>query len=306
MAYASDSVESATSESSQLRRIIGDITVVIPTVGRPILERCLHSLATGTVLPARAVIVDQGNNPAVGAWLRDVNELGLETLHVVSSGRSPASARNAGLNAAQTHFIAATDDDCLAAPNWLANMEELLHAHPTAIVTGRMEPAGAGRPPTTVTSTVPRVYSRPSVRILSPLQTANMGFSQETAGRIGPFDENLKIAEDNDWAYRALCMGITIVYEPALRVDHFHWRDSVQLRAQLYLYARDQGVFYGKHLRNGDWSMVARTALSLYRGARALIGGFLANDHGRRVSGYATTTRLLPGVYAGLRSLPSP
>jgi GT2 family glycosyltransferase len=283
-----------------------DITVVIPTVGRPMLAKCLQSIASGTQWPKRIVVVDQGESGAVVDWLRALEAIGLEICHVISPQRSPASARNRGIDQATTPFVAAIDDDCVAANDWLERMVGCLRQNPTAIITGRLEAAGEGRPPTIVTSMVPCVYTRPSLRIHSPLASANMGFAQETARRIGPFDEQLAEAEDNDWAYRALRAGIPIVYAPELVVHHYPWRDSDQLTAAYRAYAWSQGVFYGKHLRRGDWTMAVRAALSLYRGARDLFAGVMGNNDRRRVNGRARMTRLVPGLVAGLRGLGSP
>lgn len=283
------------------RRIIEDITVLIPTIGRPTLKACLASIASGTVVPACLIVIDQGVNPGVSHWVNDTKALGLTVLHLRSGARSPASARNLGIEYVQTSLIAAIDDDCIVEKNWLENMGNRLHKHPTAIVTGRLEPAGNGIPPTVVTSSVPRVYVKPSVRNLSPLASANMAFALCTARQIGSFDEELFAAEENDWAYRALRAGIPIVYEPEAVVYHIHWRDDSQMVATYRSYAWSQGAFYGKHLRRGDWSMILRTSVSLFRGVRSLIVGILDGDVRRRLDGYARITRLLPGLVAGLQ-----
>lgn len=287
------------------RLVLDHFTVIIPTVGRPILQRCLQSIASSTVLPARIIAIDQGENPAVADWLRDVEALGVETLHLRSAERSAASARNRGVEQVETSFVAAIDDDCVVEKDWLERMDIQLHQNPTAIVTGRLEPADDGIPPTIVTSRVPRLFRRPSVRNLSPLASANMGFAVLTARHIGVFDESLSAAEENDWAYRALRAGVPILYAPEIVVYHIHWRDKSQLAATYRAYAWSQGTFYGKHLRRGHLSMLLRTAFSLIRGARSLMVGVLKNDYRRRADGFARITHLIPGVVVGLRGLGS-
>lgn len=286
---------------AKARRILDDVTVIIPTVGRPILQRCLQSIASGTVLPARIIVVDQGDNPEITDWLHSIEALGLETFHLLSTERSPASARNRGIEQVQTLFVAAIDDDCFVEKDWLEIMERHLHQNPTAIITGRLEPAGDGIPPTIITSDVPCIYNRPSVRVHSPLASANMGFALRTAQQIGPFDGNVSPAEDNDWAYRSLRVGVPILYAPEVVVYHLHWRNKTQMAAVYRAYALSQGAFYGKHLRQGDWLMLLRTAITLFRGVRSLIIGALKNNYNRRVDGYARLTLLLPGLVAGLR-----
>lgn len=284
-------------------RVLDNITVIIPTVGRPILRRCLEGIANGTVWPARIITIDQGNNPLVTDWVRRVEALGLETFHLVSSGRSPGSARNCGIEQVQTRFVAAIDDDCVPERDWLEKMEPRLLQNPNAIVTGRLLPAGNGIPPSIVTSISPCVYQRPSLRNLSYIASANMGFALRTARDIGPFDGAMSAAEDNDWAYRGLRAGVPIIYAPEIVVYHVHWRDKTQMAAVYRAYAWSQGAFYGKHLRRGDWSMLVRTAFSLFRGVRSVMVGTLNKDYDRRVDGCARLNLLLPGVIAGFRGL---
>lgn len=283
------------------RLVLDDFTVVIPSVGRPLLRRCLQSIARGSVWPDSIIIIDQGDNPEVADWLREPGATGLKIRHLRSAERNPASARNTGIEAANTTFVAALDDDCVAESDWLEKMAGVLRENPALIVTGRLESAGEGIPPTLVTSKNPRLYSRPSIAFSSPLASANMGFALSTARRIGPFDTALLAAEENDWAYRALCSGIPILYDPELVVYHVPWRDKKQMAATYRLYARTQGEFFGKHLRRGDGSMILRFGLSWIRGGRSLLGGFFQGDQDRISRGLAKLTRLLPGLVAGWR-----
>ncbi|MGD0400881.1 MAG: glycosyltransferase [Syntrophobacteraceae bacterium] len=283
------------------RRVLDDLTVIIPTVGRPILQRCLQSIAVGTVLPARIIAIDQGDNPAVADWLHGLEEIGLETFHLPSTERSPASARNRGIEQVQTPFVASVDDDCIVEKDWLENIERLLHQHPMAIITGRVEPAGDGMPLSVVTSTVPCVHRRSSVRIINPMPSGNMGFALRTALRIGPFDENLPTAEDIDWGYRALRIGVPIIYAPEIVVYHCHCRNEAQTVTIYRAYAWGLGAFYGKHLRRGDWSMLLRIAISLYRAVTSIISGVLNKDYSKRAVGRSRLTFLLPGLVVGLR-----
>ena len=288
-------------EKNGSRPTLDDITIIIPTLGRPILKQCLQAIAGGTVLPARVILIDQSDNIQTSNWLKDLDGLGLKILHLRSGEKGPASARNEGIRQVQTAFIGAVDDDCIPNRDWLENLELQLRQTPEFIVTGRVDPAGDGNAPTIVSSSVSFIYRHPSIRFPSPLTTGNMGVALRIAQRIGPFDPILLTAEDNDWAYRALRDGISILYAPEVIVRHFHWRDKSQLAAAYHAYALGQGMFYGKHLRRGDWSMIARTAISLFRGARDFLQGSMAGDETNRVNGLARMSWLIPGLIAGLR-----
>jgi GT2 family glycosyltransferase len=291
--------------SNENRRIARDLTVIVPTIGRPILQRCLESISKGSVLPGLIIVVDQGSNPLAKEWIQNLQNAGLNIFHLISHKRSPASARNDGIRNVKSRFISSIDDDCVAETDWLEKMETLLQKTPTTIITGRLEPAGDGIPPTVVTSEIPCLYTKPSYRILSPLSSANMGFSLDIAQRIGEFDEGEMAAEDNDWAYRALKSGIPIYFAPEVVVYHVHWRDRSQMAATYREYAWGQGAFYGKHLRKGDYSMVLRTAITLFRGIKDFFIGVLQKDRDRKINGFARITHLLPGLVAGLRGFKS-
>jgi len=45
-----------------------DVTVVIPTLGRPILRRMLAAVTAGGTWPARVIVVDQGRKPEIAAF----------------------------------------------------------------------------------------------------------------------------------------------------------------------------------------------------------------------------------------------
>ncbi len=284
-----------------MSQVAADFTVIIPTIGRPILQECLQCILAGSMLPGYIVIVDQGNNADVVEWIKQADGLEVELLYVKSSGRSPSSARNQGIEKVRTPFVLTIDDDCLAASDWLEKMVLHLHRTPNVIVTGRVEPAGDGLPPTVVMDDAPQLIQRLSLRNTSPLSTGNMGVSTALARQIGTFDENLFTAEDIDWAYRALRKGIPIFYAPDVIVRHFHWRDKGQSAVNYEAYASGLGAFYGKHLRLGDWSMLGRILLAIYRGIKSLMMGWLRSDEDQYLIGLARMKKLLFGVTQGFK-----
>jgi GT2 family glycosyltransferase len=282
-------------------RIHKEFTVIIPTVGRPILRDCLDAIINGRVLPARIIVVDQGNNLEVAKWLQVVGSKGgIDTLHIRSPGRSPSSARNEGIEQVNTPFFVAIDDDCLADVDWLEMFDKRLHENPGCIVTGRVEAAGDGVPQTVVTLTTPYIMSHLPIDNFSPLSTGNMGVSWEVAQRIGKFDENLFTAEDTDWAYRGFQIGIPIYYTPDVIVYHHHWRDRHQTSTNYLEYAKGLGAFFGKHLRLKEWSMIPRALLALFRGAKSFLKGWINHDQDLSQDGYARLTKLIPGLIIGL------
>ena len=93
--------------------VLDDISIVIPTLGRPILRSCLAAIAAGDSWPARVIVVDQSSSDTVAGYLRELEVEGIETLYVPSTERGRSAGVNRGLERVDTPLLAVTDDDCL-------------------------------------------------------------------------------------------------------------------------------------------------------------------------------------------------
>jgi GT2 family glycosyltransferase len=281
---------------------LDDISLVIPTLGRPILERCLYWILMGSAWPACLVVVEQGSNAEVVRWLERVREVGIPVKHVLSTQRGRSAGINRGLEHTHTRFVAITDDDCFVGVNWLRNLADKLQQHPHAVITGRVEAAGEDMV-VVVTSLTPSIQKRPRLKFDS-MSGGNMGASLEVFRKIGLFDEDpvMATAEDAEWAYRALRKGIPIRYEPDVVLAHFGWRDSGRRFEQYRDYAMSHGGFYGKYLRRGDLFILARAVGHFARAVRRWWRGTTARDAELARLGKAYFLNLLPGILAGMRS----
>jgi cellulose synthase/poly-beta-1,6-N-acetylglucosamine synthase-like glycosyltransferase len=288
-------------EALEERPILKDISIVIPTLGRPILEESLYWILNGSAWPGGLIVVDQGGNPTIGEWLGAICELGIEAVYVPSKQRGRSAGINRGIERAKTRFITVTDDDCFVEENWLEKLTNLLRENPGAIVTGRIE-AGTEDVVLVVTSQETSIQKRPSFSF-DHMSGGNMGTSQAVFERVGLFDEHqsIRTAEDAEFAYRSLRAGIPIIYTPDAGVHHFGWRDEGQRTSQYESYARSHGGFYGKYLRKGDWFIVVRTILHYLRASRRWLRGTLSRDEEMAAVGRAYVTNLFPGIVAGLK-----
>lgn len=290
------------------RPVLDDLSVVIPTLGRPILETCLRFLVEGSQWPAAVIVVDQGRVEAVGGMIARLREIGLGAEYVPSSQRGRSAGINRGLERVRTRFVAITDDDCFVAADWAERMASRLRAEPAAIVTGRVELAGNEDAPFSVVSSLePKRYTRPELRV-HPFIGGNAGMAMSTVARIGAFDEHpcVASAEDSDYGHRALRLGIPIVYAPEVLLHHYHWRDAAQRAARYAEYARSQGGFYGTHLRRGDPMVALQAARALARSPLRWARGVVRRDRELIENGRASTLNLLPGIVAGLRRRSGP
>ena len=282
--------------------LLTDISLVIPTLGRPILQQCLYWILMGSAWPACLIVVEQGSSPNVAAWLDYVRHIGIPVKHMLSTQHGRSAGINRGLEQIQTRFVAITDDDCFVEETWLSNMITKLMQFPQAVITGRVEAAGEDMV-VVVTSLTPSVQSRPNIKFDS-MSGGNMGAALDIFKMVGLFEEDpiMATAEDAEWAYRALRKGIHIRYEPDVVLAHFGWRDTKKRAEQYRGYALSHGGFYGKYLRKGDLFMLARAAGHFVRALRRWVRGSIAGNAELAMLGKAYCLHLLPGICAGMHS----
>jgi len=115
------------------------VAVVVATYNRPAqLRRLLECLAAQTA-KAEVIVVDDGSDVPLDELVRPFH-----CTLIRQANAGPASARNRGVAAAKSDFIAFTDDDCEPEPTWLENLLGRLQAHPACLAGGRTVNAAAG------------------------------------------------------------------------------------------------------------------------------------------------------------------
>lgn len=162
--------------------------VVIPTIGRPSLQRLLDALAAQLgPLPGRIVVVQD------------------------RARRGPAAARNAGWRAGAAEWMVFLDDDVVPPPRW----SEVLVRDLAMLAPG----VGASQGRVHVPLPIPR-HRRPTdwERNVVGLQqarwaSADIAYRREALERAGGFDERFARAyrEDSDLALRVQALGYTLV-----------------------------------------------------------------------------------------------
>jgi GT2 family glycosyltransferase len=284
------------------RPILEDVSIVIPTLGRDILEQCLYWIIKGSAWPGCLIVVNQGPEEKVETWLQHLQSIGIKVKHIPSQQRGRSAGVNRGLENVETTFVAITDDDCFVDAEWLKHLAAKMRQNPSAIVTGRVEAAGDAVI-VVVTSTSPAVYRRPRLKFDS-MSGGNMGTSIAVVKKVGLFDEDpcMQTAEDAEWSYRALRKGVTIFYDPQTCLWHYGWRDLENRAKQYRHYALSHGGFYGKYLRKGDLFIFVRAFLHVLRAMRRWFKGRVSGDNDLALLGKSYFLNLFPGILAGLRS----
>lgn len=199
-----------------------DVTVVVPIHGpsstiAPLLD-ALDAQARARSERV-AVIVSDDASPVPVVLSGELPSLDVT---VVRSDRNtgPGGARNVGLRAVATPWVAFLDADVVPQGGWLAALDAIVRSPASAdLIEGRVViPSGEPATPFThATEAEP-----PAQRV-----AANMVFRTSVLRDVGGFDERyydparrLHFREDADLAFRLEAAGARIGYEPELLVAH--------------------------------------------------------------------------------------
>ncbi|MFC8731204.1 HAD-IIIA family hydrolase [Luteimicrobium sp. NPDC057192] len=298
----------------------GSFGVVVPTVGRPSLDRLLDALAASVRAaeepgpggqPLPVVLADDRRldprgplPPALAAGPYP----GLDVRVVRSGGRGPAAARNAGWRTLPaTRWVVFLDDDVLPPQGWAAGLRRDLAAAGarTGGVQGRIEVPldHDGRP--TDWERVTQGLER------AAWATADMAYRRDALVAVGGFDERFPRAyrEDADLALRVrgagweLATGARVVRHPVRPAD-----DAVSLRVQAG--TRDDALMRALHgpawRRSAETGrgLLSRHAWTVGAATAGIVAAALRRPHAAATAAGAWLA--LTGWFLGLRLAPGP
>lgn len=115
-----------------------NISVIIPTLGRKSLKKCLKSVLSQDKKPAEIIIID--NSPKYSGN-EIISEFSLEEQkqlkYISEKNKGAAVARNRGIIEAKSQFLCFLDDDCEAETNWLSNLyDSFIKNNKKAVIKG--------------------------------------------------------------------------------------------------------------------------------------------------------------------------
>jgi GT2 family glycosyltransferase len=195
------------------------VSVVVATRNRShLLPRlCAALVGQRGVGPYEVVIVDDASTDDTWKRLEDLvttSDLALRPLRL--SGRSgPATARNAGWQAAEAPLVAFTDDDCQPATGWLASLVAGFEG--ADIVQGITMPDPAQEDRRGPFSRTLEVAEEDGY-----YQTCNIAYRRDLLEQLGGFHEGFRhpTGEDTDLAWRALEAGARTAFVEDALVHH--------------------------------------------------------------------------------------
>ena len=227
------------------------VMIVIPVRDRASeLERCLAALG-----PCPVLVVDDASRDE--ERIRQVCEAhGARLLRRDVNG-GPAAARNTGLAAVDTPFVAFLDSDCEPAPDWLALLVGHLDDPLVCAVAPCIRPLPADAN-TGSTSVLARYLDRrcaldlgerhAAVRPLSPVPyVPTAALLVRRSALAGGFDESLRYGEDVDLVWRLQKSGLQVRYDPSVIVGHREPRSWRSMLARRFLYGTSAGPLARRH-----------------------------------------------------------
>jgi GT2 family glycosyltransferase len=237
--------------------------VVVPTRNRgQSLHRLLDELDAQTDGDFEVVVVDQSDREDPGLESRAEANGRFHLIH--DDGRGATRARNVGMRAVRSEWIAYLDDDCFPERDWAAQLRAALAARPEAdMVVGDIgapeEPAADCYPvavfPVLEASLVRGRWARPWRVGYSACVAIRRAVLERLGGwdeRFGPGTGDFPASDDMDLNYRLTRSGRTVYLTPDVRSRHEQWRTADELLTLYQGYSRAWGGLVMKQLRTGD------------------------------------------------------
>lgn len=204
-----------------------DASVLVPTHDRaPFLPELIDALERQTLERSsfEIVIVDDASGDRTWETLERLAAQTTLRLCAVRAERNggPATARNAAASIARGRALAFTDDDCLPAPSWLAEL--LAGLEGADVVQGQTLPVPAEQ-----RASGPWARTVWITGTTSLFETCNLGWRREVFDRLGGFaggrpsspkGTRAHFGEDVELGWRMLRGGGTVGYQPSALVHH--------------------------------------------------------------------------------------
>lgn len=191
------------------------VSVVIPTFNRALwLRECLDSVVHQTLPPREIIVVDDGSDDETERVCRRVLS---EVIYLYQERRGVSAARNRGINAARSDWIAFLDSDDLWLPKKLMLQIDYLGRNPEVKVLQTEEiwlKNGRRVNPR-------RIHKKPSGWVFEKMiplclvSPSAVMIHRSVFDHVGLFDETLPACEDYDlWLRIALYYPIITLAEP--------------------------------------------------------------------------------------------
>ena len=231
---------------------VPELSVVIPTLGRPILVQTLQSLVRCTGFSSLEVLVcGHLHDPATLAAVRDLvgKHANIRHLEVSFNVGDSSEKKNAGWRAARSSLIAFLDDDVVVAPDWPERIREPFEDASVDVVSGpslvppdvnlfaRLAGLALSSPAAGYVSARYRALDAKPVRInWSKIIGCNMCYRRSMLEALGGFDPAFWPGEEMIAAFRVQESGRKLMFTSAAWVYHYPRQSFVRFWRQIHGY----------------------------------------------------------------------
>jgi cellulose synthase/poly-beta-1,6-N-acetylglucosamine synthase-like glycosyltransferase len=227
------------------------------------LERCLTSLIAQSYESFEVILVDNNSTDGSLELVKSIarrygEKLSIRVFREARSG--PSEARNAGVRNAVGRFLAFTDSDCVAHPDWLRETIETFDDPNVGAVAGNIE----GYTPSNVVEAFNGLFTLQGLRVTRTFtnfsldsggfSTTNLVVRRDVFELAGEFDPLLGAncdlcAEDHDLCARIYRSGFSIKTIPGGTIYHIHRADLKATWRQARLFGVGHSMLLKKHFR---------------------------------------------------------
>jgi len=195
-------------------------SVIIPVFnGEKYLDEAISSVLAQTLKPEEIIIVDDGSTDSTAEVVKKYHG---SVHYSYQSNKGAAAARNTGLRMAQCDFISFIDADDIWVMDKIEKQMRLFEQHPEAeIIIGLLMPVSAKAPGRDISKLAKKNLLLPSL--------GSSLIRKTVFEKIGNFDEQLALAEDTDWFFRARESGITVFVQNEI-VQYYRIHDKNSTR----------------------------------------------------------------------------
>jgi glycosyltransferase involved in cell wall biosynthesis len=180
------------------------VTIIIPTFNcRQWVGQAIDSALNQTAAPAQVIVVDDGSTDGT---LTLLNGYGARIRSLTQCNQGVAAARNRGLAAAATEWIAFLDADDVWHRRKLEVQTRMIADHPEIGLLGTgLFPWPSATIPSPPADAKPSltIIRRDQLAVKNCLATSSILIRRDVAGAIGEFDAALSGPEDHDYWLRA-------------------------------------------------------------------------------------------------------
>jgi glycosyltransferase involved in cell wall biosynthesis len=220
------------------------------------LESVERAAAYADDLAVEVVLVDNGSIDDTPRRLAQWQAMQAFPVHLVHEPHPGlARARNTGLTRCTGRIVAMTDDDCVLHENYFSALcAAFERVSGPAIIGGRILLGNPADLPVTI-----KLEDHPMVAPSRGfpggfVMGANLAFTADVRRLTGCFDERFGAgapfiaAEDTDFLFRAAGLGVSVLYDPLMVVDHHHGRREIDDETRLLAgYSFGDGALYAKY-----------------------------------------------------------